>query len=148
MAAIERAVVDGARLIVGGGVPRGLEHGAWLEPALLAGVDPRSPIAQEESFAPLAMILPARDLDEALAIANGVPHGLVMSVHTGDARSFQRVREGAEAGILQLGPGPLAVHPRAPFVGWKASGLGPPEHGVWDAAFYSRAQALYTGEPC
>jgi acyl-CoA reductase-like NAD-dependent aldehyde dehydrogenase len=147
-AAIERAVADGARLIQGGGVPRGLEHGAWLEPALLADFEPRSRIAQEETFAPLAVILPAGDLEQALSIANGVPHGLVMSVHTSDARARARVREAAEAGILQLGSGPLAVHPRAPFSGWKASGLGPPEHGIWDAAFYARAQAVYTDEPC
>jgi acyl-CoA reductase-like NAD-dependent aldehyde dehydrogenase/nicotinamidase-related amidase len=148
VATIERAVAGGARLILGGGVPPGLEHGAWLAPALLTAVEPQSPIVQEETFAPLAVILPARDLDDALAIANGVPQGLVLSVHTRDERARARVREAAEAGILQLGSGPLAVHPRAPFAGWKASGLGPPEHGIWDAAFYARAQAVYTDESC
>jgi acyl-CoA reductase-like NAD-dependent aldehyde dehydrogenase len=148
VATIERAVSDGARLVVGGNVPPGLERGAWLAPALLVDVDPRCRIAQEESFAPLAMILTARDLDDALAIANGVPHGLVMSVHTRDERARARVLETAQAGILQLASGPLAVHPRAPFAGWKASGLGPPEHGIWDAAFYARTQAVYSDEPC
>jgi alpha-ketoglutaric semialdehyde dehydrogenase len=148
IATIERAVADGARVIVGGRVPRDLEHGAWLEPALLTDVAPHDRIAQDETFAPVAVMLPARDLDDALAIANDVPHGLVMSVHTRDERARARVLEAAEAGILQLGSGPLAVHPSAPFSGWKASGLGPPEHGIWDAAFYARAQAVYTDEPC
>ena len=148
IAAIEDAVANGARVLVGGSVPPALAHGAWLTPALLSAVEPHSRIAQDETFAPVAVILPARDLDEALAIANGVPHGLVMSVHTQDERLRARVREAAEAGILQLGAGPLAVHPRAPFSGWKASGLGPPEHGIWDAAFYARTQAVYTDEPC
>jgi acyl-CoA reductase-like NAD-dependent aldehyde dehydrogenase/nicotinamidase-related amidase len=146
-ASIESAVSSGARLVIGGGVPRGLEHGAWLAPALLADVDRRSRIAREESFAPLAVLLRARDLDDALALANGVAHGLVMSVHTRDERARARLLEAAQAGILQLASGPLAVHPRAPFSGWKASGLGPPEHGVWDAAFYTRTQAVYSDEP-
>jgi acyl-CoA reductase-like NAD-dependent aldehyde dehydrogenase len=55
--------------------------------------------------------------------------------------------DAAEAGIVQLAPGPLAIHPSAPFSGWKASGLGPPEHGIWDAAFYTRMQARYEGAP-
>jgi acyl-CoA reductase-like NAD-dependent aldehyde dehydrogenase/nicotinamidase-related amidase len=148
VAAIEGAVAAGARLIAGGGVPSGLEHGAWLAPALLAEVGPRHRLAQEETFAPLALLLRARDLDHALAIANDVPHGLVMSVHTRRERARARVLALAQAGIVQLGAGPLAVHPRAPFAGWKASGLGPPEHGIWDAAFYARAQAVYSDEPC
>jgi acyl-CoA reductase-like NAD-dependent aldehyde dehydrogenase len=44
---------------------------------------------------------------------------------------------------VQIGPGPLPVHPDAPFGGWKASGFGPPEHGEWDAAFATRPQAVY-----
>jgi acyl-CoA reductase-like NAD-dependent aldehyde dehydrogenase/nicotinamidase-related amidase len=145
---IERAVADGARLVTGGFVPRGLAHGAWVAPALLADVDARSRIAQEETFGPVAVILPASDLDDALTIANGVAQGLVMSLHTRDAKARLRVLEAAQAGIVQLASGPLAVHPKAPFSGWKASGLGPPEHGIWDAAFYARVQAVYTDESC
>jgi alpha-ketoglutaric semialdehyde dehydrogenase len=148
IAAIQRAAADGARLVTGGDVPADLAHGAWLAPALLADVTARSRIAQEETFGPLAVILPAADLEEALAIANGVEQGLVMSVHTRDEEARRRVRYAAQAGIVQLASGPLAVHPKAPFSGWKASGLGPPEHGIWDAAFYTRTQAVYADEPC
>jgi acyl-CoA reductase-like NAD-dependent aldehyde dehydrogenase/nicotinamidase-related amidase len=145
---IERARAAGARLVAGGGVPASLAHGAWLEPALLADADPRSRIAQEETFGPLALLQVADDLEDAIALANGVPQGLVLGVHTEDARARARILEAAQAGILQLGPGPLAVHPRAPFAGWKASGLGPPEHGAWDAWFYARIQARYQPASC
>ena len=64
-------------------------------------------------------------------------------MHTRDTDARARALAAAEAGIVQLASGPLAVHPRAPFSAWKASGLGPPEHGVWDAAFYTRTQAVY-----
>lgn len=143
LAQIERACAQGARRVAGGGVPGALAHGAWLEPALVADVDAAHPLAQEESFGPVALVQVADDLDHALALAGGVRHGLLLAVCTGDARALSRILEAAEVGIVQLGAGPLAVHPRAPFSGWKASGLGPPEHGAWDAAFYARAQARY-----
>jgi len=133
----------GARIVTGGCVPAGWEHGAWLAPTLVADVVPESPLVQEETFAPVAVLQVARDVDHAVTLANGVAQGLVQAVHTADPAVRARVLAAAEAGILQAGPGPLAIHPRAPFVGWKASGLGPPEHGAWDAWFYARVQARY-----
>jgi len=129
-------------------VPSTLDVGAWLAPVLLADVDPASPIAQEETFGPVAVVLTADDLDEAIGIANGVPHGLVLAVCTADERARRRVLDEGCAGIVQVGAGPLPVHPDAPFGGWKASGIGPPEHGRWDAAFYSRPQAVYGDTGC
>jgi acyl-CoA reductase-like NAD-dependent aldehyde dehydrogenase len=146
LALLADAERTGARTIVGGTVPPGWERGAWLAPTLVTDVAPESPLVQEETFAPVAVLQVARDLEHALALANGVPQGLVQAVHTRDAGARARVLEAAEAGIVQLAPGPLAIHPRAPFVGWKASGLGPPEHGVWDAWFYARVQARYGGD--
>jgi len=148
LATVGNAIAAGARLVAGGDVPRGLAHGAWMAPTLLSDVNPRSQIAQEETFAPVAVVLPAAGVEEALAIANGVPQGLLLSVHTTDERARARVLEAAEAGIVQLTSGPLAVHPLAPFGGWKASGLGPPEHGIWDAEFYGRVQAVYVDPTC
>ena len=60
-----------------------------------------------------------------------------------DPAAHARFADEAQAGILKLTPGPLPVHPAAPFGGWKASGLGPPEHGLWDKEFYARTQARY-----
>jgi acyl-CoA reductase-like NAD-dependent aldehyde dehydrogenase/nicotinamidase-related amidase len=143
LGAVHRAQADGARVVAGGQVPAGFEHGAWLAPTLLADVDPGTAIAQEETFGPVAVIIPVSGADEAIAVANGVEQGLVMAVCTGDDTTRRRVFDEARVGIVQVGPGPLAVHPDAPFGGWKASGIGPPEHGEWDAAFYTRPQAVY-----
>jgi alpha-ketoglutaric semialdehyde dehydrogenase len=147
-AAIDDACAEGARRIAGGGIPAGLADGAWLEPTLLADAHPASRIVQEESFGPIAVLQVAEDLEHALALANDVPQGLVLALHTSDPRARARLLEAAQAGMVQLARGPLAVHPRAPFSGWKASGLGPPEHGVWDRAFYARTQTLYEDVPC
>jgi aldehyde dehydrogenase (NAD+) len=54
-----------------------------------------------------------------------------------------RFRRHAEAGMLALNHAPPRIAASAPFAAWKASGLGPPEHGRWDLEFYSRPQALY-----
>jgi acyl-CoA reductase-like NAD-dependent aldehyde dehydrogenase len=147
LATLARARADGARLLVGGTVPASLADGAWLAPALVADAAPESAIVQEETFGPVAVVQVADDLEHALVLANDVPHGLLQSVHTRDAAARARVLAAAEVGMVQLASGPLAVHPRAPFSAWKASGLGPPEHGVWDAWFYTRTQAIYGDDP-
>ncbi len=148
LATIERARADGARLAIGGTIPPGLTDGAWLAPALLIADERNSRIVQEETFGPVAVLQIANDLEDALALANGVPQGLLQSVHTRDAGARARALAAAEVGMVQLSSGPLAVHPRAPFSAWKASGLGPPEHGIWDAAFYTRTQAVYEDPAC
>ncbi len=145
VAALAQAVADGGRFLCGGGPPSGLEQGCYFLPTLVAGLRPDAPLAQEETFGPIAVILQAADLDEAIGIANGVPQGLVASVCTRDAAARERFAQEIEAGILKLAPGPLAVHPDAPFGGWKASGIGPPEHGDWDREFYAKPQAVYGG---
>lgn len=145
---VREACSDGARVVAAGTVPTTLDGGAWLAPVVVTDVDPMSPVAQEETFGPVAVVLPAVDLDEALSIANGVPQGLVLAVCTTDERARGRVLDEGRAGIVQVGAGPLPVHPDAPFGGWKASGIGPPEHGQWDAAFYARPVAVYGDGAC
>ena len=139
----ELARHEGARVVSGAQRPAGYEQGSWYEPTLLSAVRPSAAIAQSETFGPVAVLLAAADLTDALAILNAVPHGLVAGLLSQDAAAHERFAGEAQAGILKLAPGPLAVHPQAPFGGWKASGLGPPEHGSWDKEFYARAQTLY-----
>jgi acyl-CoA reductase-like NAD-dependent aldehyde dehydrogenase/nicotinamidase-related amidase len=148
LAVLARARADGARLLVGGTVPATLADGAWLAPALVADAGPESAIVQEETFGPVAVVQVADDLEHAIRLANDVPHGLLQSVPTCDAAVRARALAAAEVGMVQLASGPLAVHPRAPFAAWKASGLGPPEHGMWDALFYTRTQAVYGDPAC
>ena len=78
-----------------------------------------------------------------MEIANGVEHGLVAALYSRDENSRRHFAEAIQAGILKFSPEPLSVHPDAPFGGWNASGIGPPEHGLGDRQFYSRPQATY-----
>lgn len=145
--AVEQTLADGGRLVTGGRVPDGRSGGCWFEPTLLADIETGAVIARQETFGPVALIHPAADLDEALRIANGVPQGLLAGLLGGDAGAQARFAAGIEAGILQFGAGPLALHADAPFGGWKSSRIGPAEHGRWDREFYARPQVLY-GEAC
>jgi acyl-CoA reductase-like NAD-dependent aldehyde dehydrogenase len=147
LAVLEQARAEGGRVLCGGAVPAGLEAGAYLAPALVAGLAPDARLVQEETFGPVAVIQLAEDLGEAIGLANGVRQGLVAGLATRDPAALRRFVEEVEAGIVKLTPGALPVHAEAPFGGWKASGIGPPEHGAWDREFYSRPQALYGDAP-
>ena len=142
-AAVAQAGSRGAVVVRDAVTPAALEGGAWLTPGLVVVHDRSAAIVQQETFGPVVVIQPAADLDDALAAANGVEQGLVMALCSTDPAARERFAERAQAGILLDGAGPLPIHPDAPFGGWKASGVGPPEHGEWDIAFVTRAQARY-----
>ena len=142
--AVEQALeCTAGRLLCGGEEPSGWHQGSWYLPTLIDNAGPDSQIVQNETFGPVVVIQKAGDLDEAIALCNGVPQGLVATLYSDDLQVQSSFASRAEAGILRINPRSFGIHPDAPFSGWKASGIGPPEHGVWDAEFYSRAQVLY-----
>jgi acyl-CoA reductase-like NAD-dependent aldehyde dehydrogenase/nicotinamidase-related amidase len=140
---IARARAEGCRVLCGGIEPTGWLHGNWLEPALLTGAHPQSEIVQKETFGPVAIIQEVSNLQQAIELANAVPHGLIAGLISQNPNAHRHFLDVVEAGIIKLRPGPLPVHPEAPFGGWKASRIGLPEHGGWDREFYSRPQVIY-----
>ncbi len=144
VAVVERATASGAQLLARAPLADDLAaSGPYLAPMLLLTEDRTSEVAQDETFGPVAVIIPSEDEADAVAVANNVTQGLVLTVCTRDADAADRVLAAAQAGIVQWGPHGLPVHPGAPFGGWKASGIGGPEHGRWDADFFTRVQARY-----
>jgi acyl-CoA reductase-like NAD-dependent aldehyde dehydrogenase len=148
---VEEACLKGAKLLCGGKVPTQWEFGCWFEPTLLDSQDPSLRVVQEETFGPIAVLQTVRDMAEALQRLNSVPHGLAASLYSNHPTDQRLFLEGAKCGTLKLNQSTLGVGPEAAFGGWKGSGLGPPEHGIWDLEFYTRPQALYgwkkKGEP-
>src|SRR5205814_1288438 len=69
-ASIEKAKAEGARVVAGGGRPKGLERGWFLEPTVLAGVRHGSSATREEVFGPVAALIRVKDVDEAIRCAN------------------------------------------------------------------------------
>ncbi|MFO7542456.1 MAG: aldehyde dehydrogenase family protein [Thiobacillus sp.] len=140
---VAKARRDGAHLLTGGQVPKQWHGGCWYQPTLLRATASESTVVQEESFGPLAVIQPARDIEEAMRLGNGVAQGLVASLYCRDPAIIRHFLAAAEAGNIKLNQPTLGVDLRAPFTGWKASGLGPGEHGQADREFYARTQAVY-----
>lgn len=117
--------------------------GAYSPPVILVCEQPDHPLVQEETMGPVLVVQVADDFDHALSLCNGVRHGLVAALFSRSPELQQQFLERAQAGILKLNASTAGVDVALPFGGWKASGLGPPEHGDADRLFYTRLQAVY-----
>jgi acyl-CoA reductase-like NAD-dependent aldehyde dehydrogenase/nicotinamidase-related amidase len=109
--------------------------------------DPRAEIVREETFGPVAVVQVVRSWDEALERLNGVSQGLVAALFSNDAERRRSFLENAKAGILKIGSATAGVGAEVAFSGWKASGIGPAEHGSGDPEFYTRVQSVYVENP-
>jgi acyl-CoA reductase-like NAD-dependent aldehyde dehydrogenase len=137
---IARARGRGAEAIV----PHGrAPPGAFVVPTIVLCDDPAAEIVQEETFGPVLVVQRAEDFPHALRLLNGVPQGLAAALFSPSAELRTAFLEQADAGVLKLDEATADAGVDAPFGGWKASGIGPPEHGDGDIEFYTRAQALY-----
>jgi succinate-semialdehyde dehydrogenase/glutarate-semialdehyde dehydrogenase len=115
------ALAAGARALTGGG--RDARPGWYYPPTVLADVGPDSPIYRDEVFGPVAVLHRARDLDDAVRLANDVPFGLGASAWTRDADEQRRLVAQLEAGMVFVNA-MVASDPRLPFGGVKGSGYG------------------------
>jgi aldehyde dehydrogenase (NAD+) len=122
---IEVARSEGAQLRLGGGPATRPECGkGWfVEPTVFTGVDNRMRIAQEEVFGPVLSVIPFRDEDEALRIANDVRFGLGAGVWTRDIGRAIRMSERIQSGTVWVNTY-RAVSYMSPFGGYKDSGVG------------------------
>ena len=113
----------GARLITGGGVPADLRTGYYVQPTLLADVDPDSPVAQEEIFGPVLTVTPYDNDDEAIDIANNSIYGLSGEVSSADVERALNVAMRIRTGNVSIN-GKSHFGISSPFGGTKQSGLG------------------------
>jgi len=149
-AAVDRAGEDAEEIVAplrGSDLAARLERtGHYHPPTVVVAPAPDAEIVREETFGPVLVVQRAREFEEALALAEGVPQGLVASLFGGRAEERRRFSERVRAGVLKWEETTCDVDAVLPFGGWKHSGLGPPERGDGDREFFTRAQALY-GEP-
>ena len=118
---IQEATSHGAQIVLGG--KRSGELGAFLEPTILTNVTPDNPAYRQEFFGPVALVFPAKNEDEAIAIANDSPFGLGGSVYTSDIERGKRVASRIETGMVFINY-PDVSAPDLPFGGIKRSGYG------------------------
>ena len=120
---VQRAVSDGAKVVTGGRRPESLPKGFFYEPTLLVNVDPDSAIAQEEIFGPVMVLIPYKDDDDAVAIANNSIFGLSGMVVGTDRERALAVARRLRTGTVSVNGG-LWYGPDSPFGGYKQSGIG------------------------
>jgi acyl-CoA reductase-like NAD-dependent aldehyde dehydrogenase len=141
--AIERARAGGARITAPhASLPHGHAHGAYAPPAIVDGAPAASEIVQEETFGPVLVVQRARGFENALELAHGVRQGLVSALFSRDASERETFLARARAGLLKINRPTTGTDAFAPFGGWRASGVGPPERGPGDVEFYTRVQTL------
>jgi RHH-type transcriptional regulator, proline utilization regulon repressor / proline dehydrogenase / delta 1-pyrroline-5-carboxylate dehydrogenase len=105
--------------------PVEIPEGHYSGPAIFRDVPPDSPLAQEEIFGPVLAIIPARDLDEALTIANNTQFALTGGFFSRSPRNIERVQREFEVGNLYINRGTTgALVARHPFGGHRMSGAG------------------------
>ena len=120
---IQAGIDEGAELIAGGtGLPDGMTRGCYVKPTIFAGVRNDMTIAREEVFGPVLAILPYKDEEDAIRIANDTVYGLSGYVQSGDADRAWKVASRLRTGNVHVnGAGPDFG---APFGGYKQSGNG------------------------
>lgn len=120
---IKSGIDSGARLVTGGGVPDNLPIGYYVQPTLLADVDPDSQVAQEEIFGPVLTVTPYDTDDEAVAIANNSIYGLSGEVSGADVDRAFAIATRMRTGNVSIN-GKSHFGTTSPFGGSKQSGLG------------------------
>ncbi|WAU80648.1 aldehyde dehydrogenase family protein [Streptomyces sp. Qhu-G9] len=118
---IEKGVAEGARLVAGGPeAPQ--EQGYFVSPTVFADVTPEMTIAQEEIFGPVLSVIRYEDEVDALRIANGTVYGLAGAVWAGEEAEAVAFARRLDTGQVDINGG--RFNPRAPFGGYKQSGVG------------------------
>ncbi len=135
---VDRALAAGARLVpVEVSIPSG--DGAWFAPTVVTDVDPGQEIAREEVFGPVIVLIPYRDEEDAVRLANDSDYGLSGGVWASDIRRAEQVAARLKTGQVILNGAMLDME--APFGGVKASGIGR-EYGVAGLEEYFSAKAI------
>lgn len=135
---------EGATLAEGGEKLNRATPGHYLSPALFTGVSNDMRIAREEIFGPVAAVIPAKDYDEALHLANDTEFGLSSGVCTTSLKYASHFKRNAQAGMVMVNLPTAGVDYHVPFGGRKGSSYGPREQGRYAVEFYTTVKTAYT----
>jgi len=123
LAAIDRGLSEGARLVAGGTAVLEETGGAFVAPTVFDGVAPGSSLAQQEIFGPVLSVIGFDGLDQAVEIANGTIYGLGSSIWSGDLGAAHKIARRLKAGLVYVNCFD-ADDITTPFGGVKQSGFG------------------------
>ncbi|AKK26878.1 aldehyde dehydrogenase [Mycobacterium sp. EPa45] len=141
---ITAGIAGGAKLVAGGKAPRDHPRGWFVAPTVFAEVGNADRLAQEEIFGPVVVLIPYRDDEEAIAIANDSDFGLAGTVWSKDSERATNIARAIRTGSVGVNDYQLDI--RSPFGGVKASGLGR-ELGPEGLAAYQVLKSIYRVGP-
>jgi betaine-aldehyde dehydrogenase len=132
-------VGDDSRIAIRGEAPAG--PGFWYPPTVLCPIDPDDRAVREEIFGPVAAVIPFRDEEDAVRLANDTIYGLSGSIWTRDGARALRVARAVESGVLSINSN-TSVRVSTPFGGFKQSGYGR-ELGPDATDAYTEVKSIY-----
>jgi (Z)-2-((N-methylformamido)methylene)-5-hydroxybutyrolactone dehydrogenase len=132
---------EGGRLVLGGKQPPGLDQGWFYEPTIFADLSPRMSLFRNEVFGPVLGVLPFKDEDEAVEIANDTRYGLAAGIWTQNLPRAHRVAAKLRAGTVWINTY-RTLAPSSPFGGFGDSGIGK-ENGLEVLREYTRLKSVW-----
>ena len=130
-----------AKTAIGGGRPKQIGKGYYVEPTIFYDVDNNARISREEIFGPVASVIPFEGEPDAIKIANDTPYGLAGAVWTRDIYKAFRVVKSLRAGIIWVNH-MQPTYVEAPWGGYKQSGFGR-ELGPWGLEEYLETKQVF-----
>jgi len=135
---------ENATLALGGERLTRKTDGFYMAPALFTDATNAMRIAREEIFGPVAVVVRAKDYDEALALANDTEFGLSSGIVTTSLKHASHFKRHAQAGMVMVNVPTAGVDYHVPFGGRKGSSYGPREQGRYAAEFFTTVKTAYT----
>ena len=142
---IAQARRQGAEFLTGGerSLAPGLEHGCFIEPAVVDNVRDDMDLARTEVFGPVLAAIRAASYEQALQFANDTTYGLSSSIYTRDVGKALHFVEHSEAGLTHVNLHSAYKEPQVEFGGVKQSGFGLPEAGMSGIRFFQEEKGIY-----
>lgn len=117
---VDLGIKEGAKLLIGGQIPK--MNGWFFEPTLFTNCSVDMRIAQEEIFGPVVSLISAKNLEDAINMANSVEYGLSSSIYTKSIRNAFKAIEKLDAGLTYINASTTGSEVHLPFGGVKSSG--------------------------